>query len=182
MTSWLGVLCAGVCIGIAGVARAGSPSVTTAPIATTRPVPRHEAAVAAARFQAALKADDVQAAKGLVASSPQPIADLDRRLARMVEKFRDENSVFAVYDARGDGDVAVVIVGYSQKGGAKTFEADEWYLVRQAGAWRVLANIHDFERPEYGFEEGRVEAFRKLAEWAEERGRVLRKELTGCDC
>jgi hypothetical protein len=168
--------------GVAGLVSAGSPSAATAPVAATRPAPRHESAAAAARFQAALKAGDVKGAKALVANSQRPVADLGKRLGRMVEKFKDEQSEFGVYDARGDGDVAVVIVGYSQKGGAKTFEADEWYLVRQSGEWRVLANLHDFERPEYGFDEARVEAYRRLAGWAEERGRGLRKELTGCDC
>lgn len=182
---WVGViggLAAGlVGLNIAGNLPAGAPSATTAPSATPA-APRHAAADAAARFQGALKAGNLDAARALVATTQRPVADLPKRLARLVEKFKEGQNEFGVYDARGDGDVAVVIVGYSQKGGAKTFEADEWYLVRQANGWRVLPNLHDFERPEYGFDEGRVEQYRKLAEWAEERGRALRKELTGCDC
>lgn len=83
---------------------------------------------------------------------------------------------------KADGDVAYAIVGKPATVGDKLFESEIWFLVRQAGEWRVLPDYSTYDRSEYGFDAGRIEAYKKLEERAEERTMELRKEVTGRAC
>ncbi|HEY7118438.1 MAG TPA: hypothetical protein VH475_17750 [Tepidisphaeraceae bacterium] len=130
----------------------------------------------------ALKTGDIAAAKRLIADSPQPVPDLDRRLARLARDYADPQLDFAVLDARETGDAAAAIIGLSQKTGAKSFRSEEWYLVRQAGHWKLLGNFGDYDLPGYGFDKAQLDRYQQLESWVEKRTPELRKELTGCDC
>lgn len=150
--------------------------------AATRAYLGLESTKAVRAMYAALQAGDLAAAKGMIAAAPQPVTDLDRRLARRVKEYANPQVEVAVLDVKESGDVAVAIVGQSEKGGAKTFQAEEWYLVRQGGQWKLLGNFGDFELPGYGFDKAQIEAYKSFESWVEKREGELRKELTGCDC
>jgi hypothetical protein len=149
---------------------------------TTQAFLRFESAKVVRQAYLALKAGDLSAAKSLIADMPTPLRDLDKRLARLNKTYADEHLDFSVLDVKETGDIAVVIVGQFQTDGAKTFESQEWYLLRQNSHWKLLGDFNDFELSNYGFDKPRLDRYHELESWSEKRSTQLRKELTGCEC
>jgi len=161
-----------------GIQSPGAPA--TAP--ASRPAFKHPAADAAMRFQAAIARGDAERASRVVAETPKALADQSKRISQLISRQKKLNTQFMVHDVQVDGDLAAAIVGSPARIGDKVFESEIWFLIRQKSEWRVLPDCNDYERPEYGFDAGRIEAYKKLEERAEKRNTELRKEITGCEC
>ncbi|MDB5321522.1 MAG: hypothetical protein JWN40_3153 [Phycisphaerales bacterium] len=149
---------------------------------TTQAVSRSAAARAVLRFHDLLKLADAPGATALLAASPEPVRDADRRIKRLVGTVAGPDSDFSILDALETGDVAVVLINDYLKGGRKTIDIKPWYLLRQQGEWKLLGKFTDFELKEYGFDEGRLIQYRALEKWAERRESELRKEQPDCGC
>jgi hypothetical protein len=150
--------------------------------ATTRPFPSSPAAHAVQRFHDLLKSDRQAEAAKLLAASPTPVRDADRRLKRLAAALAGGSWDFTVVDAKDAGQLAVVIINEQLKDGRKTIDLKPWYLLRQDGQWKLLAKYTDFELTEYGFDETTLSEYRKLEEWAHRREPDLRRELPDCGC
>jgi hypothetical protein len=169
-----------ICTRHAAVAVESATRPTTA--ATSRPVDRSAAARAVRQFHDALKANRVDQAGAVLAASPQPVRDAERRVKRMATTLSGVGWDFSVLDAKESGDVAVVMVNDHLKDGRKTIDIKPWYLLRQQGEWRLLGKFTDFELKEYGFDDARLAEYRALEQWAEQREPQLRKEQPDCGC
>jgi len=150
--------------------------------ATTRPFPSSPAARAVQQFHDLLKINRQPDAASLLAASPKPVRDADRRLKRLAAALAGGSWDFVVVDAKDSGDLAVVIINEQLKDGRKTIDLQPWFLIRQDGQWKLLAKYTDFELKEYGFDEPTLAEYRKLEEWAHRREPDLRRELPDCGC
>jgi hypothetical protein len=165
-----------------GASTAGSVAAESPAAPATRPSFHHPAADAAARFQAAITRGDADDANRATADTVKPLADQPKRISQLIARQKNLKAQFMVHDVQIDGDLAAAIVGNPARIGDKIFESEIWFLIRQHGEWRVLPDCNDYERPEYGFDATRIEAYKKLEERAEKRSTELRKEITGCEC
>jgi hypothetical protein len=150
--------------------------------ATTRPFPTSPAARVVQQFRDLLQSNRHPDAAALLADSPKPVRDADRRLKRLAAALAGGSWDFAVVDAKDSGDLAVVIINEQLKDGRKTIDLQPWFLIRQAGQWKLLAKYTDFELKEYGFDEPTLAKYRGLEEWAHRREPDLRRELPDCGC
>jgi hypothetical protein len=170
------------CTTLAADAPTAEPTTRPATRPTTQPILRSAAARAVQRFHHLLKAADTAGATVMLAVSPQPVRDADRRIKRLIGTLAGRNSDFSLLDARESGDVAVVLINDHLKDGRKTIDIKPWYLLRQQGEWKLLGKFTDFELKEYGFDESRLAEYRALEKWAERREPELRKEQPYCGC
>jgi hypothetical protein len=160
-----------------------APATRPTTTATTRPTSIDSApARAVTRFHDALKTNRSADALALIAASPQPVRDAERRVKRLAATLSGPGWDFAILDAKESGDVAVVLINDFLKDARKTIDIKPWYLVRQQGEWRLLGKFTDFELKEYGFDEARLKEYRALESWAERREPELRKEQPDCGC
>jgi hypothetical protein len=170
---------------LAGIAGSAGAQPTTRPATrpTTRIAETSGAARAVVAFREALRANNLPAATKWIAASPQPVRDVDRRLKRLAGTLsRDPKWDFTLLDAKETGDVAVVMINDYLKEGRQTIDITPWFLIRQAGEWRLLGKFTDFELAEYGFDESRLAEYRRLEAWANDREPTLRAEQPDCGC
>ncbi|MEZ0265950.1 MAG: hypothetical protein ACAI43_14565 [Phycisphaerae bacterium] len=160
--------------------RATSKPATTR-AATTRPLT--PAGQAVFEFRALLRKGDRDAAQKLVATSPAPVRDAERRVKRLADVLAAPTKWdFRILDGKESGDVAVVLINDYLKDGRKTIDIKPWYLLRQEGKWKLLGKYTDFELDAYGFDAARIAEYRKLEEWAERRTPELRRDEPECGC
>jgi hypothetical protein len=163
----------------ADVRPATKPATTRA--ATTRPLT--PAGQAVFDFRAFLRKGDRHGASKLIATSPQPVRDADRRLKRLADALAAPAKWdFLILDGKESGDVAVVLINDYLKDGRRTIDIKPWYLLRQDGQWKLLGKYTDFELDAYGFDAARIAEYRKLEDWADRRTPELRREQPDCGC
>lgn len=153
---------------------------TSAP--TTQIVAHSAPARAVQQFHDFLKSADTPGALAMLAVSPKPVRDADRRIKRLVATLSGRDWDFAILDAKETGDVAVVLINDYLKDGRKTIDIKPWYLIRQDGQWKLLGKFTDFELKEYSFDEARLAEYRALEKWSLKREHELRKEQPDCGC
>jgi hypothetical protein len=165
-----------------GLTRAGdAPPAKPAP-ATTQANKNAPSAQAVRKFHDALKAAQLAEAQKLIATSPQPVRDAERRIKRLSTSLSGGAWDFSILDARESADVAVVLIDDYLKDGRKTIDIKPWYLIRQEGQWKLLGKFTDFELKEYGFDAARIADYRALEKWSQDREPQLRKEQPDCGC
>lgn len=150
--------------------------------ATTQAKKLPECALVVRQFHDELRGAKVADALKLLAISPQPVRDAERRVKRLSASLSGATWDFSILDAKEAGDIAVVLIDDYLKDGRRTIDIKPWYLIRQQGQWKLLGKFTDFELKEYGFEAARIEAYRGLEKWANEREPQLRKEQPDCGC
>jgi hypothetical protein len=150
--------------------------------ATTQAIITSAPARAVRQFHDALKSANLPDAAKLLAVSPQPVRDADRRIKRLSTALAGGGWDFSILDAKESGDIAVVLINDNLKDGRKTIDIKPWYLLRQQGEWKLLGKFTDFELKEYGFDEPRIAAYRALETWSQQREPQLRKEQPDCGC
>jgi hypothetical protein len=150
--------------------------------ATTQAKKLPECALVVRQFHDDLRGAKVAEALKLLAISPQPVRDAERRVKRLSTLLSGANWDFSILDAKEAGDIAVVLIDDYLKDGRRTIDIKPWYLIRQQGEWKLLGKFTDFELKEYGFDAARIEAYRGLEKWANEREPQLRKEQPDCGC
>jgi hypothetical protein len=155
---------------------------TRATAAATQARKLPECALVVRQFHDDLRGARVAEALKLLATSPQPVRDAERRVKRLSASLSGANWDFSILDAKEAGEIAVVLIDDYLKDGRRTIDIKPWYLIRQEGQWKLLGKFTDFELKEYGFEAARIEAYRGLEKWANEREPQLRKEQPDCGC
>jgi hypothetical protein len=159
-----------------------APAAAPTTKSTTRPSLQTPLAKTVQQFHDALRAIDERAAMNLLATSPEPVRDADRRIHRLAQNLAGGTWDFAILDAKESGDLGVVLINDYLKDTRKTTDIKPWYLIRQQGAWKLLGKFTDFELKEYCFDEKTLDEYRKLEDWSERRTPELKRELPDCGC
>lgn len=149
---------------------------------TTRPVDNSPMALTVRKYRDLLRAQKLDEAALLIAASPAPVRDVDRRLKRLATALGSGAWDFIVLESRADGDAAIVIINDYLKDGRKTIDLKSWFLIRQNGDWKLLGKYTDYELKEYAHTREQIDAFRRLEEWSERRQPQLRREQPDCGC
>lgn len=150
--------------------------------AATRPSLQTPLAQTVRDFRDALRANNQPAALALLATSPQPVRDADRRVQRLAKNLASGTWDFSLLDAKSTGDLGVVLINDHLKDTRQTTDIKPWYLLRQNGHWRLLGKFTDFELKEYDFDATTIDQYRALEDWADRRTPDLKKELPDCGC
>lgn len=133
---------------------------------------------ALAAFKKAAQAKDFEAAwkqaaqfEGLPPDATDYFQGKVRRFIELTGKGWD----FEIVEEKLEGDCAVVVINESRKAGARAFDLDPVYLIRQGEQWKVFPDLSDWEVAEHVAKD-KVESFKTLEAWFKARKAELTKE------
>lgn len=107
---------------------------------------------------------------------------LKSRIERILKISADGWS-FDIVEEKVISDCAVVLINESVKDGKKAFDIDPVFMIKQGADWKVMPNITawdmskripvDQQPASMKFDEPKIEAFKALEKWSEERKQAL---------
>jgi len=137
---------------------------------------------AVSAFFEAVRQGEVERASATIARFERVHPDAVRvRVERLAPEMQAGRHEVVVVSGKELGDVAVVVVNETRKGGRERFDIDPVYLIRQGDAWKILPLYTRYDRAFFDFTPDQMQGYYSLEGWFRAQEELLLAELTGGD-